>query len=323
VRNTSLVEIEAFDDSPIQAARIANAVAAAYQEYREQERRSLAKATLINLQESLSGLEQQTREDQRNVEDLRTKFQLPETVPHGQTAIGAETPTMLLTAETLRRLESLRIESKAELSRHRTLLNALKQLQPDALAQAIPTTGIQDQLLIALMEQMGLAEQRVISMTGQLGSTHPDVKAATAQVEDLTRKINERIKGFMLGLEAKVASQEQSLGELEKEVGNAVEQDKAKARETRPYWEAKSKLEERERFRNLLYVKLAADRTDLALRRSSLVEIVEEAIPPLRPFSPNRPRAIGLLTTGLLSMLTGLVLVRRGETAAPVSPPRQ
>ena len=161
-------------------------------------------------------------------------------------------------------------------------------------------------------------------MTGQIGSTHPDVKAATAQVEDLTRKINERIKGFIIGLETKVASQEQSLGELEKQVGKAVEQDKARVREIRPFWEAKRKLEERERFRNLLYAKLGSERTDLALRKSSLVEIVDEAIPPLRPFSPNRPRAIALLTTGLLSTLAGLAVVKRGETAAPpASPPRQ
>ena len=50
VRNTSLVEIQAFHDSPTEAARIANAVAASYREYRGQERQSLAKGAIKALQ---------------------------------------------------------------------------------------------------------------------------------------------------------------------------------------------------------------------------------------------------------------------------------
>jgi uncharacterized protein involved in exopolysaccharide biosynthesis len=238
------------------------------------------------------------------------KLRVRESDPAPQAGAGQDAPSVLLGADTLRRLESIRIELKADLVRQQTLLAKLRELKPESLVQAIAASGVQDAVLSTLVEQKALTEQRLIPLQSQLGSKHPDVVACVAQLEDLRVKIAVRVDGYMLGLDARVESLQQSLANLEKEVEKAKADDIETARETRPYWEAKRSLQERQRFLQMLSMRIASERTDLDLPRSSSVEIVDEAIAPERPFSPNRPRAAAFLTSGSLFVLMGLVLIK-------------
>ena len=87
-------------------------------------------------------------------------------------------PSPLMTADTLRKLESLRIESKAEYVRQVTLLDRLKslgkELGPEGLAQAIPTAA-PDTVLSSLLEQLTMAEQRLVALEKEYGPEHAEV----------------------------------------------------------------------------------------------------------------------------------------------------
>lgn len=283
VRNTSLIEISVQEPDPKLAAKIANEIAQVYEDHRKDQRDLFTREGIKALEDRMKEQEGKIQEAQTNVDYLRDKYKISDALA------SSSTPTMLLSTETLHRLEGLRIESETELVREQTLINGLNAIKddPDALAQAIPTTGIPEPNLNSLLEQRVLAKQRVVALQKQVGPMNPDLKPAAAALDDLNMQIKERVQGVLMGLELKVASLGQSLTNLEQQVSLALTNDLKNATETQPYWVAKQHLEELQRFSQILYMKIASERTDLALPKNSMVELVESAVPDNRVVKPN------------------------------------
>ncbi|HWV99862.1 MAG TPA: polysaccharide biosynthesis tyrosine autokinase [Candidatus Acidoferrum sp.] len=295
VRNTSLIEIRVYSENKNEAADLANKIAETYQAHRIEERMRLGKTGIDSLLKTLDERQEKVKDAQKKVEDLREKLKISDAMAAG------DTPTILFSAETLRRFETLRIESQAELAREQTMLDQLKVLPVDQLAQAIPSTGVQDQLLISLLQDKILAEQKLVSLKKDYGPENSEVLKISSAVEDLNAKIKERVSGFLTGLDTKVAAMKQSLAELKHSVEEAQQNDINKATESRPYWEAKRELEESQRFRALIDQKILIERTDLMLPKSSMVEIVDKAVPGMRPVRPNKTLNIALgIVVGLV-----------------------
>src|SRR5262249_25467197 len=99
---------------------------------------------------------------------LREELKVPD-------AMAMETgPTALMSAESLRKMEASRIETSAELVRQKTVLDMLKGLKYEQLAQVLPTT-VQDTLLSSLLEQRALAEQGLVVKLKEYGEQHAEV----------------------------------------------------------------------------------------------------------------------------------------------------
>ena len=307
IRHTRLIDIAVLSGNRDEAARIADAIANSYHDYRLEEREKPQKAGLAVLIEREREQAAKAQAAQIEVEKLRQSLQIPDAVGN------ADGPGMMLTAESLRRIEALRIESQTELTRQETLLTLLRKLGAergsDTLTQVMLTAN-QDTLLTALMEQLAIAEQRLLAVKQQYGPAHIEVTSGVAQVEDLQRKIKERMDGILAGLEARVRSLREGMHELEQQVANAKNNDIEQANSSRPYFDAKRNRDELLQFQRLLQMKIAAENIDVALPIRADVEIVDQAVPPLRPASPNRPQAAALILIGLLLEVTGSVLVR-------------
>src|SRR5215471_13895920 len=129
VRNTSFIEIKVFSDNATEAAELANAVAKAYKEFRTEQRQELYASGIKAVQDRLEDQELEVRKATEEVEKLRDKLQVADTLAM------ENQPTMLLSAETLHRIEQVRIETQTELVRQQTLLNKLKGLKRDELTQ--------------------------------------------------------------------------------------------------------------------------------------------------------------------------------------------
>jgi len=209
---------------------------------------------------------------------------------------------MLLSAETLRKIEGLRLDSQAEYVRSKVLVDKLKGFNPDELAQAIPTTGVQDLLLSQLLEQLTLIDQKLVAARRELGPEHSELKKLVAQQEDLKQKVHERVKGFLDGLSVRVDSLQQGLNDLSNEVTKATQVDIEKATATQPYFQAKRELDELIKFRQMLFYKIQTEKTDLDLPKTSVVAIVDTAMPGLRPVRPNKVLNI------TLGVIIGLVV---------------
>ena len=139
-----------------------------------------------------------------------------------------------------------------------------------------------------------MAEQRLVVVEKEYGPENAEVIKCKASVDDLHTKIKNRVNGIMHGLDARVLSLNNSLENLEKEVEKATSNDVAKANESRPYFEAKRALEELQRFRQILDMKIASEKIDVQLPKTMMVEIVDTAQPGLRPVRPNKPLNIAL-----------------------------
>jgi polysaccharide biosynthesis transport protein len=290
-RNTSLIEIRVFSEKPDEASKIANCVADVYRKHRKAQRIELSQGGIKALEERFLAQEEKVRAAQTNVDRLRRELNIPDMM-----AVG-DGPSPLMTADTLRKLESLRIEGQAEFVRQQTLLDKLRELKqqvgPEGLAEAIPSaTG--DSLLSSLLEQKVMTEQKLVTLEKEYGPQHAEVLKCKASAEDLHAKITNRVDGIVAGLDARVTSLKKSVVDLEQEVGKATTNDIVTATQSRPYFEAKRDLEELVRFRQILTMKLASEQIDVALPKSMSVEIVDTAKPGLRPVRPNKPLNIAL-----------------------------
>lgn len=86
-------------------------------------------------------------------------------------------------------------------------------------------------------------------------------------------------------------------------------------------FEAQRKLAERIEFKDALGMKISQEQTDLALPRSSRVEIVDRTAQRPRLISPNRVRASAFVGCGTGCSFLGLVLLRRRSAWEGCAPP--
>ena len=309
VRNTSLIEIRVSSEKPDEAAKIANAIAEAYRDHRREQRMQVSEGGIRALEERFAEQEAKVQKAQQQVDALRVKLNINE-VP-----ASADGPASLMTADTLRKLESLRIENKAEYNRQITLLDRLqalkKELGSEGLAQAIPTAA-PDTILSVLLEHLDTVEQQLAALKKEFGPEHTEVLKCQAMAEDLHAKIRSRVDGIMLGLDARVVSLSNSLINLGKDVEQGVQRDTEVASQSRPYFDAKRNLEELQRFRQILDTKIANEKIDVEMPKTMMVQVVDRAVPALRPSSPNLPRALALIVFGVLLDIAGFVMLQGG-----------
>jgi Mg-chelatase subunit ChlD/uncharacterized protein involved in exopolysaccharide biosynthesis len=179
---------------------------------------------------------------------------------------------MLMSADTLRKMEALRIESEAQLMREKDLVEGLAKLPREQLAQALPT-AVPDDLLRSLAEQRDIADQRLQQVEKERGPNSPEAMNAKTQVEDLKQKFDARANGIVAGLNERVRTLSDGLEQLKTEVEKARQEGTAAAAEKRPYFEAKRKLEEQQRFGQVLEMKIASERIETSLPQSPMVQL--------------------------------------------------
>lgn len=287
VRNTSLIEIMVYSEKPEEAANIANAIAEEYQKFRVDER-------VKNSERGITALDRQYMDQTNLVASLEAKVdKLRQELNVSDALASADAPSVLMTAETLRHLNQLRIESQTQYMQQKTMYDRLKGLSEEELAQTLPTAAT-DSLLSTLLEARSMTEQRVVMMEKDFGEQNVELKKVKAQLDDLNRKIKDRVKGVMTALDSRVESLRKGLEELEAETKKAQDTDIAKANETRPYWEAKRRLEEQQRMRQVLEMRIATEKIDKDLPKFGVVKIIDKAVPGTTPVKPNKPLNIAL-----------------------------
>jgi len=291
VRNTSLIAITFYSDKPSEAAQYANAVAEAYRSHRLQQWKDRTRTGVSVLEERFSEQEAKIKTAESNAVYLQETLQIPDSVA------TESAPTMLMSSESLRHLESQRIENKVDLARQETMLNRFKNILAtngvDALAQVVQTAAPDNQLA-SFLDQLNIAQQRLLTVEKEYGPEHSEVLKAQATLADLGPKITNRIRGIMLGLDARVASLQEGYDKLSGEVDNARTNDISKSTQSRPYFEAKRLVEELRAFRKILQMKIASESIDITLPKSAMVEIVDTAVPVDHAVRPNKPLNIAL-----------------------------
>ncbi len=297
VRNTSLIEITVYSEKADEAAKIANAIAEAYRQYRLDERKEQALGGIKTLREQFDDQEQKVKEAQAEVDKLRQKLHISDA------DANANQPSPSIEYGNVQHLEALRIQSEAEYEQQKKLLDQLKSLSRDDLRRVLPT-ALQpaDTLLISLLEQLNMAQQRLLALAKDYKPDHPVYQNAQSQVDDLDRKVGARVDGDTVGLEERVASMKAFVDSLKEQVASAKQIDIEKAAQSQPYYDAKQRLERLLRFQTILDMKIASETTDVNLPKTAMVTIVDRAQPGQFPVRPNKPLNI------ILGVVIGLIV---------------
>jgi len=299
-RNTSLIEVRVYSDAkekPAQeAADIANRIANVYKESRIALKREQSQKGIEALEKKLKDSNDDIKKQQEVTDDWKKKV--------GVSDIGPDTGfSSTMEPETARRLEASRIEVESSYKGMAELLAQLKGLKArgaSELRRAIPTASYDPQLG-KLLEDLWATESTLAMLKETLGPDHPEFKSKAAMQADLNDKVNEKIEGMLLGLEAKVAASKAQVDSLAQAVDAAKLQDAEKTAQYRPYFEAKRELENLLKVRDAVLLRILQETVDLALPKQSIVEITDVAEPGRKPVSPNFPLNIALgLIVGLI-----------------------
>ena len=296
-RNTSIIEITAYSESRDEAADIANAIAEQYQEVRVENQSLMSQKGIKALEEQFEEQNNKVKSVQKEVDDLREEYGIADLYSAEGSGLAAT-----IEPQTVLKLENERTTSQASFVRYKTLFDSLSKLPRDELRKAALTAVPNDMQLSRLFAEYDLTSQKIAMNESVYGPEHTEMQ----QLLDLKKTLNEQIEakldGILIGLQTQLQAAEGQVERLGAEVDAAKTQDSASTREYRPYYLAKRKLENLQKIRDMILVRMLQETVDASLPKSSIVEIYDPAEPSRKPVRPN----IGLNVA--LGILVGLVV---------------
>lgn len=287
VRNTKFIEIKAYSDSADEAANLANQIANSYRQYRNDEFDELKNHGLKSLRQQLADQDSKVADAQATVDRLRKELDINDAMAN------ASNPTSLMTADRLKELASLRVQKEADYNQQKTLLDGLKNMDHEQLKKALPI-AVSDAQLNTLLGELDLAEQNLIRLKIDFAPDNPRYQSAKELVDDLNRKVDDRVVGILAGLDTKVAAAKSFVDTISTDIKNAEQKDIETASKSAPYFSAKEKLEEEKRLRQVLAMRISQEEVDKNLPKARMVKIMDSATPDFKPVKPNKPLIIGL-----------------------------
>ncbi|MGA3265272.1 MAG: polysaccharide biosynthesis tyrosine autokinase [Verrucomicrobiota bacterium] len=295
VRNTKYLTITVYSDDKNDAANLANAVAEAYREYRQQEWQQLAATGIDALQKQFDADEEKIQADRKDVEDLRRTLGITDNDPN---SLG---PTPTLTQETLQRYNEQEIEQERLCISVETTLKGLQALPAKDLRNVIPKLLSQETALPGLLDKLNMAEQNYAVLTNDYASNNVAIARLQSDIDVLNQQIDDQVHAVIVGLENQVSNQEATLMLVSNTVESAKEKDNAEALRGMPYWDKKREWEQEVDFHRMLAAKIEAEQLTLKVPRTAMVTITDPAEPADAPVRPNKTLNIALgLIFGLL-----------------------
>jgi polysaccharide biosynthesis transport protein len=293
-RNTSLIEIRVISENAQEAARIANEIALVYRITRQKSRMEVTDSGIAVLKTQWAEHDTACSNKQSLVHRLKDELKISDVEAEG----GYQPST--LEPDTLRKLESLRIESEARLASMDTYYAKYKELKRSELKQAI-TVAFPDQQISQLLEQENSAQQKLAELKVSYADDYAEVRKVSEILRAVTNQVNERLDGFMSGLKTKVEAQRAEYSAFSNQVEVARMNDIKKSIERRDYFQGKRDLENMKGLRDKLKMQIIATEIESKVPKSLIVEIIDQAEPGLRPVRPNKAMNISLgVIVGLL-----------------------
>ena len=292
-RNTSIIELRAYDRKPKWAQTIAQALAAEYQNHRKDLQEERVKKGILVLNGRLKKINEEISVMQTNVDELRTQEGISD-------AAGDESYS-IIEPEIVRRYESGLIDARGIHTTQSTLLEGLRAQSDEELRASI-LTAHPDAQLDVLIRELHTGQQTLANLSVDLGDEHPRIKGLKVVVATLEGQIDDRIRGILAGLELRVNSTKAQVEQLQSDVADAKKRESDMREKGREYFDAKRKLSNTTRIRDTILLRVMQEEVDLALPKESTVEITDDADLPIKAVRPNIPLNIAL------GVVVGLVL---------------
>lgn len=299
-RDTNLIEIQiersTYRSTPqearVDACRIANEIAAVYRDQRMKVNRTEKERGLVALQEAYHEKQQKVKDLEDKLEALRKELKI--------TGFGGGSESAgSMDKGRISELESDRMRAQNKMVDRQTRLEALNAMQGEQLLYAAASL-LGDTMLNNLRQQLVESQLSLSQLQGALGAKHPDVVRMQTVVGELTRKIEETLKGLKAGLktEFEISQRELALIDLNLEQARASDIS-ASSEKYLPFRKIEHELEAQRAICDSLEMLVVKEETDLQLPRTP-VEVIEMAEEPDQPVAPN------MIINITLSVLLGL-----------------
>ena len=292
-RNTSIIELRAYDRDKNLAQQIAQSLAEEYQTHRTDAQQKRVQKGIDVLEDELEGYKEEIGDMQAGVDKLRVDLGISD-------AAGEESYS-IIEPEIVRRYESGLIDARALHTSMSTLLDGLKLQSLEELRDSI-STAYPDAQLDVLIRELHTGQQTLANHSIDLGELHPRIKGLEKVVATLEQQIDNRIQGVLAGLELKVRSASAQVEQLQRDVTDAKKRESDMRKKGRNYFDAKRALSNKTRIRDTILFRVMQEKVDLALPKESTVEITDEAEVPKTAIRPNIPLNIAL------GVVVGLIL---------------
>ena len=293
-RNTSIIELRAYDRKPTKAQEIAQALASEYQDHRSSLHKVAVQKGIDSLKSRMGEMNTEISDMQSNVDKFRTDLGISD-------AAGEESYS-IIEPEIVRRYEVELITAKGVHTTQSSLLDGLKEQSAEELRASI-LTAHPDAQLDALTREFHTGQQTLANQSIDLGDQHPRIKGLKKVVATLEEQIDNRIKGILAGLELRVNSSMAQVEQLKRDVEDAKKRESDMREKGREYFNAKRELANTTRIRDTILLRVMQEEVDLELgSKESSVEIIDEADLPIKAVRPNIPLNISL------GVVVGLIL---------------
>jgi len=287
-RDTSIIAIIVYRESPEEAARIANEIAAVYRDHRLSMKRRETKRAIEVLENEVQKQEEKVTRAEDELERIRKD-------------LGVSMITTGVRADKMRlqQLEADRISARVDMIVRKARLDQLDALNGDELMNA-SSYIVNDQALASVRAQLVDSEVTLRVMLETYSLNHPEVKRIQAGVNELKRKLTEALAGLKKGLKADYEVSLAKFNALETELETAKKSDiDAESEKFLPFEKADREVEAQRQILNALRARVAQQGIEVEVPRTP-VEVVDTAEPPQRPVSPN------LILNILISVFLGL-----------------
>ena len=301
-RNTTLIDITVYSEDPADAAKVANGIAAAYQEYRWGLRNTNMVRGIAVYDKEFHDEEDSIQAVQTNVDRLRKELKITDINPQ------SPGPSPTLSQEQLSNLKNQQIELGKEFMQMNVQLTELQSLQatnPVELRDVLPTL-VGDTALSDLLTRLHQTEQSLAVLKVDYSTNYPDVMRQQKLADELNTEIDARVKGVMVSMASKVKSLKASLDTITATVEDAIKTDRDEAERGQQYWEEKRKLQNMIEFHKVLQAKIAQVKLDLVTPTVSMVTIIDQARAGKSPVRPNK--TLNIILGIVIGLMVGIGL---------------
>ena len=280
-RNAAIIEIIAYDQDKELARDIADAIADVYKSARSEKRTTRFESGLTTLSNKLADLEYQVKVAQTNVDELRASGKVSD--------LGPESPQYItLFAQTISRLEASRTQLRSEVAALEQTVEKVRGKKGDELRHFLAASN-PTQELTALLGNLNQAKQRKVSLLTSLGDKHPDVVRVESLLSEINDQIEKEVAGIRASMEARLDASKRAVGDLQKQIEEATERSAKELAASAPYSRAKRDLETLQRQKEAMQMELNQQVVNSQLVRDASVDIIDRALPGMRPVRPNKP----------------------------------
>lgn len=310
VRSTDLIEIRVRDSDPAEAAAIANAIAEAYQKWRMNTRMENSIAGIRVLETNLTNQTAKVKELQEKLDNERTRLNIAEAAsddPGLRTWVSREMVSSLV-----QQLASARSEYILQ----STKLKELRKQDETSLSRSIPTALPDEQILPGLLRDLVTVDQTLAKLGVNYTDEHPEVKATAALKKTVESQIQDRIQGILTGLKNHVFALKEQCDQIQKAIDDGRRREIEEANDQRQFYQLKRDLDNEQRIRDALYLRVLQEKVDASVPPSTAVEIVDMARPGAMPWRASHPLDVSLMAAGVFTTLGGLSLRLGGRKPA-------